>query len=611
MSARYRAEDRSAPHTNAESSPFFVTAYFRIPGLDDKWDSAFGEDSDGGFIRQDWDDEAERRALDFWLSGASSKAADYERDSFSLVDVRLFHHDDILSVTYLFKARQLVSGEDAAHQFAAFSRECNAKAFSLKRHEGHYEAIAGHEATDGDDGQYFNALRLALAHRLECLCATLCVELAQVEVARTENNTFNFTPFDEDALVLTDGIYFTDKVFLPVCFMNIRKGSSAPAFSEELEVGEPGDTKCLFQEDYSIGASGDGENGGRQRHELAVKRRVPTKGFANVFKYRIAKSDPMTNTVFDTDKDAPTNINIPGKGYLKIFQAGSGLVIEDLMVDQIEDVFSTLNAMTARKVLLVHRQRELDDFVSGDTLRSDMDSIFSRREGMSFSSPDFSEKISDTGVRIMEMEARFSRWIDEANRFEDLVSSCLLSDDFGRRIAGEYLVSTKTLDMLAQYRKLLSSWRESYRAQYGSLEFIKTMGDYVDSHQEAERQRRERRVGTALNIVAIFAIVSAVKDGSDLFMSLVDHAGVHDAATPARLMIAIASCVLLILCLSFVLWWTWKANKVDLAQHKRERGRIRRIVGGVRPQLRLLFLCIFLCCLAIVLGGVWGAMLLS
>ena len=312
MSARFRAEDRSAPHTNAESSPFFVTAYFRIPGLDDKWDRAFGEDTDGGFIRQDWDDEAERRALDFWLSGASSKAADYERDSFSLVDVRLFHHDDILSVTYLFKARQLVSGEDAAHQFAAFSRECNAKAFSLKRHEGHYEAIAGHEATDGDDGQYFNALRLALAHRLECLCATLCVELAQVEVARTENNTFNFTPFDEDALVLTDGIFFTDKVFLPVCFMNIRKGSSAPAFSEELDVGEPGDTKCLFQEDYSIGASGDGENGGRQRHELAVKRRVPTKGFANVFKYRIAKSDPMTNTVFDTDKDAPTNINIPG-----------------------------------------------------------------------------------------------------------------------------------------------------------------------------------------------------------------------------------------------------------------------------------------------------------
>ena len=575
MSARFRAEDRSAPHTNAESSPFFVTAYFRIPGLDDKWDRAFGEDSGGGFIRQDWDDEAERRALDFWLSGASSKAADYERDSFSLVDVRLFHHDDILSVTYLFKARQLVSGEDAAHQFAAFSRECNAKAFSLKRHEGHYEAIAGHEATDGDDEQYFNALRLALAHRLECLCATLCVELAQVEVARTENNTFNFTPFDEDALVLTDGIYFTDKVFLPVCFMNIRKGSSAPAFSEELEVGEPGDTKCLFQEDYSIGASGDGENGGRQRHELAVKRRVPTKGFANVFKYRIAKSDPMTNTVFDTDKDAPTNINIPGKGYLKIFQAGSGLVIEDLMVDQIEDVFSTLNAMTARKVLLVHRQRELDDFVSGDTL------------------------------------ARFSRWIDEANRFEDLVSSCLLSDDFGRRIAGEYLVSTKTLDMLAQYRKLLSSWRESYRAQYGSLEFIKTMGDYVDSHQEAERQRRERRVGTALNIVAIFAIVSAVKDGSDLFLSLVDHAGVHDAATPARLMIAIASCILLVLCLSFVLWWTWKANKVDSAQNRRERGRIGKIIRGVRPQLRILFLCIFLCCLAIVLGGVWGAMLLS
>ena len=316
-------------------------------------------------------------------------------------------------------------------------------------------------------------------------------------------------------------------------------------------------------------------------------------------------------TVFDTDKDAPTNINIPGKGYLKIFQAGSGLVIEDLKVDQIEDVFSTLNAMTARKVLLVHRQRELDDFVSGDTLRSDMDSIFSRREGMSFSSPDFSEKISDTGVRIMEMEARFSRWIDEANRFEDQVSSCMLSDDFGRRIAGEYLVSTKTLDMLAQYRKLLSSWRESYRAQYGSLEFIKTMGDYVDSHQEAERQRRERRVGTALNIVAIFAIVSAVKDGSDLFLSLVDHAGVHDAATPARLMIAIASCILLVLCLSFVLWWTWKANKVDSAQHKRERGRIRRIVGEVRPQLRLLFLCIFLCCLAIVVGGIWGAFLVG
>ena len=211
----------------------------------------------------------------------------------------------------------------------------------------------------------------------------------------------------------------------------------------------------------------------------------------------------------------------------------------------------------------------------------------------------------------MEMEARFSRWIDEANRFEDLVSSCLLSDDFGRRIAGEYLVSTKTLDMLAQYRKLLSSWRESYRAQYGSLEFIKTMGDYVDSHQEAERQRRERRVGTALNIVAIFAIVSAVKDGSDLFMSLVDHAGVHDAATVPRLMIAIASCVLLILCLSFVLWWTWKANKVDSAQHMRERGRIGKIIRGVRPQLRILFLCIFLCCLAIVLGGVWGAMLLS
>ena len=81
MSARFRAEDRSAPHTNAESSPFFVTAYFRIPGLDDKWDRAFGEDTDGGFIRQDWDDEAERRALDFWLSGASSKAADYEASS--------------------------------------------------------------------------------------------------------------------------------------------------------------------------------------------------------------------------------------------------------------------------------------------------------------------------------------------------------------------------------------------------------------------------------------------------------------------------------------------------------------------------------------------------
>ena len=53
MSARFRAEDRSAPHTNAESSPFFVTAYFRIPGLDDKWDRAFGEDNFAGIGLQD------------------------------------------------------------------------------------------------------------------------------------------------------------------------------------------------------------------------------------------------------------------------------------------------------------------------------------------------------------------------------------------------------------------------------------------------------------------------------------------------------------------------------------------------------------------------------
>lgn len=75
-----------------------------------------------------------------------------------------------------------------------------------------------------------------------------------------------------------------------------------------------------------------------------------------------------------------------------------------------------------------------------------------------------------------------------------------------KRIEGEYLSSTGTLDIISHAETFANTVLEVIEKKYGNI-------------KEIEEERRKKLDGI-LNIIALAAFVSAIKDGSDLYLTL-------------------------------------------------------------------------------------------
>ena len=87
----------------------------------------------------------------------------------------------------------------------------------------------------------------------------------------------------------------------------------------------------------------------------------------------------------------------------------------------------------------------------------------------------------------------------------DIQDKCFSSDK-AKRIEGEYLASTGTLDMIAHAEAFADTVLEILDKQYGNI-------------KESEEERQKKLDGI-LNIIALVAFVSAIKDGSDLYLTM-------------------------------------------------------------------------------------------
>ena len=143
----------------------------------------------------------------------------------------------------------------------------------------------------------------------------------------------------------------------------------------------------------------------------------------------------------------------------------------------------------------------------------------------------------------------------------DIQDKCFSSDKV-KRTEGEYLASTGTLDMIAHAEAFADTVLEILDKQYGNI-------------KESEEERQKKLDGI-LNIIALVAFVSAIKDGSDLYLTMKQNLS-ESPLSPFNIAISILASFLMISLAGYVVF-----KYLEYRNPKKEYGKkVWLIVAGV------------------------------
>ena len=384
----------------------------------------------------------------------------YNRDSFTLNSVDIYQKGSYIAISYCFSPESASSFADAVHQLAAFTREC-----TYKRSK--------------------TWLRKKTVTLLRDILSSNALSESDVESIYFENKDFSIGRFDESVFLEMDRDdnfkSVPDKVYkrLPFfIFLNIdalrdwkkeSEESDKPSMINSFPGNAPDSNVCYELMEYKKCV---GEK------SISMRRLVPSDSIINDYLYRIAKGETTRNMSSEKAVQAEANLHT-GIGYLELFQAQSGLVA--LRSYESDSVISNLIDGIMTKLDLIVRRRMLSSEYAEVVARSnkaELKKLENKAEGFRLSCLDFKIDIQD---------------------------KCFSSDK-AKRIEGEYLASTGTLDMIAHAEAFADTVLEILDKQYGNI-------------KETEEERQKKLDGI-LNIIALVAFVSAIKDGSDLYLTM-------------------------------------------------------------------------------------------
>lgn len=384
----------------------------------------------------------------------------YNRDSFTLNSVDIYQKGSYIAISYCFSPESASSFSDAVHQLAAFTREC-----TYKRSK--------------------TWLRKKTVTLLRDILSSNALSESDVESIYFENKDFSIGRFDESVFLEMDRDdnfkSVPDKVYkrLPFfIFLNIdalrdwkkeSEESDKPSMINSFPGNAPDSNVCYELMEYKKCV---GEK------SISMRRLVPSDSIINDYLYRIAKGETTRNMSSEKAVQAEANLHT-GIGYLELFQAQSGLVA--LRSYESDSVISNLIDGIMTKLDLIVRRRMLSSEYAEVVARSnkaELKKLENKAEGFRLSCLDFKIDIQD---------------------------KCFSSDK-AKRIEGEYLASTGTLDMIAHAEAFADTVLEILDKQYGNI-------------KETEEERQKKLDGI-LNIIALVAFVSAIKDGSDLYLTM-------------------------------------------------------------------------------------------
>lgn len=440
----------------------------------------------------------------------------YNRDSFTLNSVDIYQKGSYIAISYCFSPESASSFSDAVHQLAAFTREC-----TYKRSK--------------------TWLREKTVSLLRDILSSNALSESDVESIYFENKDFSIGRFDESVFIEMDRDdnfkSVPDKVYkrLPFfIFSNIdalrdwkkeSEESDKPSTINSFPGTAPDSNVCYELMEYKKCV---GEK------SISMRRLVPSDSIINDYLYRIAKGETTRNMSSEKAVQAEANLHT-GIGYLELFQAQSGLVA--LRSYESDSVISNLIDGIMTKLDLIVRRRMLSSEYAEVVARSDkaeLKKLENKAECFRLSCLDFKIDIQD---------------------------KCFSSDK-AKRIEGEYLASTGTLDMIAHAEAFADTVLEILDKQYGNI-------------KESEEERQKKLDGI-LNIIALVAFVSAIKDGSDLYLTMKQNLS-ESPLSPFNIAISILASFLMISLAGYVVF-----KYLEYRNPKKEYGKkVWLIVAGV------------------------------
>lgn len=440
----------------------------------------------------------------------------YNRDSFTLNSVDIYQKGSYIAISYCFSPESASSFSDAVHQLAAFTREC-----TYKRSK--------------------TWLREKTVSLLSDILSSNALSESDVESIYFENKDFSIGRFDESVFLEMDRDdnfkSVPDKVYkrLPFfIFSNIdalrdwkkeSEESDKPSTINSFPGTAPDSNVCYELMEYKKCV---GEK------SISMRRLVPSDSIINDYLYRIAKGETTRNMSSEKAVQAEANLHT-GIGYLELFQAQSGLVA--LRSYESDSVISNLIDGIMTKLDLIVRRRMLSSEYAEVVARSDkaeLKKLENKAECFRLSCLDFKIDIQD---------------------------KCFSSDK-AKRIEGEYLASTGTLDMIAHAEAFADTVLEILDKQYGNI-------------KESEEERQKKLDGI-LNIIALVAFVSAIKDGSDLYLTMKQNLS-EASLSPFNIAISILASFLMISLAGYVVF-----KYLEYRNPKKEYGKkVWFIVAGV------------------------------
>ena len=449
----------------------------------------------------------------------------YNRDSFTLNSVDIYQKGSYIAISYCFSPESASSFSDAVHQLAAFTREC-----TYKRSK--------------------TWLRKKTVTLLRDILSSNALSESDVESIYFENKDFSIGRFDESVFLEMDRDdnfkSVPDKVYkrLPFfIFLNIdalrdwkkeSEESDKPSMINSFPGTAPDSNVCYELMEYKKCV---GEK------SISMRRLVPSDSIINDYLYRIAKGETTRNMSSEKAVQAEANLHT-GIGYLELFQAQSGLVA--LRSYESDSVISNLIDGIMTKLDLIVRRRMLSSEYAEVVARSDkaeLKKLENKAEGFRLSCLDFKIDIQD---------------------------KCFSSDKV-KRTEGEYLASTGTLDMIAHAEAFADTVLEILDKQYGNI-------------KESEEERQKKLDGI-LNIIALVAFVSAIKDGSDLYLTMKQNLS-ESPLSPFNIAISILASFLMISLAGYVVF-----KYLEYRNPKKEYGKkVWLIVAGVGILFTLIML---------------------
>ena len=449
----------------------------------------------------------------------------YNRDSFTLNSVDIYQKGSYIAISYCFSPESASSFSDAVHQLAAFTREC-----TYKRSK--------------------TWLRKKTVTLLRDILSSNALSESDVESIYFENKDFCIGRFDESVFLEMDRDdnfkSVPDKVYkrLPFfIFLNIdalrdwkkeSEESDKPSMINSFPGTAPDSNVCYELMEYKKCV---GEK------SISMRRLVPSDSIINDYLYRIAKGETTRNMSSEKAVQAEANLHT-GIGYLELFQAQSGLVA--LRSYESDSVISNLIDGIMTKLDLIVRRRMLSSEYAEVVARSDkaeLKKLENKAEGFRLSCLDFKIDIQD---------------------------KCFSSDKV-KRTEGEYLASTGTLDMIAHAEAFADTVLEILDKQYGNI-------------KESEEERQKKLDGI-LNIIALVAFVSAIKDGSDLYLTMKQNLS-ESPLSPFNIAISILASFLMISLAGYVVF-----KYLEYRNPKKEYGKkVWLIVAGVGILFTLIML---------------------